>query len=103
MHNVSEMKAIFDSGATSIQSFPVRTTGQDFLHSCLHFLGLHLSVSTMAILATSAHRDVIDGEHRTYRVKPLAGSSTFLAILTNRLVLKEKCKGEQKRPVVRLR
>ena len=33
MHRRSEMKAIFDSGATSIQSLPVRTTGQDFLHS----------------------------------------------------------------------
>ena len=33
IHNLSEMKAIFDSGATSMQSFPVRTTGHDFLHS----------------------------------------------------------------------
>ncbi|OCK88424.1 uncharacterized protein K441DRAFT_588706 [Cenococcum geophilum 1.58] len=33
----SEMNAILDSGVTSMQSFPVRTTGQDFLHSCLHF------------------------------------------------------------------
>lgn len=33
----SEMKAILESGATSIQSLPVRTTGQDFLHSCRHF------------------------------------------------------------------
>lgn len=31
------MKAIFDSGATSIHSFPVLTTGHDFLHSCRHF------------------------------------------------------------------
>ena len=37
MQSRSEMKAILDSGVTSIQSFPVRTTGQDFLHSCLHF------------------------------------------------------------------
>jgi len=29
---------------------PILTTGQDFLHSCLHFFGLHLSVLTMAIL-----------------------------------------------------
>ncbi|KAF2088908.1 hypothetical protein K490DRAFT_9176, partial [Saccharata proteae CBS 121410] len=36
----SEIKAILDSGATSMQSFPVRTTGQDFLHSCLHFYRL---------------------------------------------------------------
>jgi len=33
IHRRSEMKAILDSGVTSIQSFPVRTTGHDFLHS----------------------------------------------------------------------
>ena len=37
IHNLSDMKAIFDSGVTSIQSLPVRTTGQDFLHSWRHF------------------------------------------------------------------
>lgn len=37
MHSRSEMYAILDSGVTSIQSLPVRTTGQDFLHSCRHF------------------------------------------------------------------
>lgn len=37
IHSRSEMKAIFDSGATSMQSLPDRTTGQDFLHSCRHF------------------------------------------------------------------
>lgn len=37
MQRFSEMKAIFDSGVTSIQRRPLRTTGQDFLHSCLHF------------------------------------------------------------------
>jgi len=40
MQRRSEMKAIFDSGVTSMQSLPVRTTGHDFLHSCRHFLGL---------------------------------------------------------------
>lgn len=49
IHSRSEMNAILDSGATSIQSFPVRTTGHDFLHSCRHFLGLHLSLETIAI------------------------------------------------------
>lgn len=84
IHNGSEIEAIFDSGVTSIHSFPVekkeysaeflaknvwiqeqtenekvhiktsihipiRTTGQDFLHSCLHLFGLHLSVLTIAI------------------------------------------------------
>jgi len=50
MHSRSDMKAILDSGVTSMQSLPVRTTGHDFLHSCLHFFGLHLSLLTMAIL-----------------------------------------------------
>ena len=50
IQSLSEMYAILDSGATSMQSFPVRTTGHDFLHSCRHFLGLHLSLLTMAIL-----------------------------------------------------
>lgn len=50
IHSRSEMKAILLLGSTSIQSLPVRTTGQDFLHSCLHFFGLHLSLLTMAIL-----------------------------------------------------
>lgn len=50
IHSRSEMKAILLVPSTSMQSFPVRTTGQDFLHSCRHFLGLHLSELTMAIL-----------------------------------------------------
>lgn len=33
----------------SIKYLPMRLTGQLFLHSCLHFLGLHRSVLTMAI------------------------------------------------------
>lgn len=37
MHKLSDMKAIFDSGVTSMHRRPLRTTGQDFLHSCLHF------------------------------------------------------------------
>ena len=37
MHKLSDMKAIFESGVTSMQRRPLRTTGQDFLHSCLHF------------------------------------------------------------------
>jgi hypothetical protein len=42
IHSDSEMKAIFDSGVTSIHRRPLRTTGQDFLHSCLHFYGRKL-------------------------------------------------------------
>lgn len=34
---------ILDVGDTSIHSLPILTTGHDFLHSCLHFFGLHLS------------------------------------------------------------
>ena len=37
MHSLSDMKAIFESGVTSMQSLPVLTTGHDFLHSCRHF------------------------------------------------------------------
>ncbi len=33
-----------------MQSFPMRTTGQERLHSWRHFLGLHLSALTIAIL-----------------------------------------------------
>ena len=33
-----------------VEPGPMRTTGHDRLHSCRHFLGLHLSVLTMAIL-----------------------------------------------------
>ncbi|KAK6200264.1 uncharacterized protein RJT21DRAFT_121162 [Scheffersomyces amazonensis] len=50
IHKVSEINAIFDAGVTSIHNFPVLTTGHPLRHSCLHFLGLHLSVLTMAIL-----------------------------------------------------
>ncbi|ABN67477.2 predicted protein [Scheffersomyces stipitis CBS 6054] len=50
IHKFSEMKAILDAGVTSIHNFPVLTTGHDLRHSCSHFLGLHSSVLTMAIL-----------------------------------------------------
>ena len=60
IHSRSDMKAILDSGVTSMQSLPVRTTGHDFLHSCRHFFGLHLSLLIIAILydgsAYSLHR-----------------------------------------------
>lgn len=49
MHNSSEIAAILLFGLTSIQSFPIRTTGHDLLHSCLHRFGLHLSEFTIAI------------------------------------------------------
>jgi hypothetical protein len=49
IQSVSEMAAILSLGVTSMQSFPILTTGQDFLHSCRHLLGLHLSELTMAI------------------------------------------------------
>lgn len=40
IHRRSEMKAILEDESTSMQSLPVRTTGHDFLHSCLHFCDL---------------------------------------------------------------
>jgi len=57
MHSSSDNEAILDVGVTSMQSLPMRTTGQVFLHSCRHRLGLHLSSLTMAIrvcLSTSS-------------------------------------------------
>ena len=41
MQRRSDIKAIFESEVTSMQSLPVLTTGHDFLHSCRHFFGLH--------------------------------------------------------------
>lgn len=49
MQSGSEMKASLLFGPTSMHNFPSRTTGQDFLHSWLHFFGLHLDVLMMAI------------------------------------------------------
>ena len=49
IHRVSEIVDILSVGDTSIHNFPIRTTGQDFLHSWRHRLGLHLSELTMAI------------------------------------------------------
>lgn len=46
-----------------MQSRPDLTTGQDFLHSCLHFLGLHLSELTMAILVNLSAM-LVDEERR---------------------------------------
>lgn len=45
----SEMNAILLVEVTSIHNLPIRTTGQLFLHSCLHFFGLHFSDETIAI------------------------------------------------------
>lgn len=54
IHKVSEIKQIVEVGKTSIQIFPVLLIGQVFLHSYLHFLGLHLSGLIMAILNLSS-------------------------------------------------
>lgn len=50
MQSSSEIEAILLFGVTSMQSFPILTTGQERLHSCLQRLGLHLSELTIAIL-----------------------------------------------------
>ncbi len=39
-------------------SSPILTTGQDFLHSCLHFLGLQRSALTIAILVNLSCSDI---------------------------------------------
>ena len=49
----SEIEEIVEVGITSIQSASVLFTGQPFLHSCLHLLGLHFSGLTIAILCLS--------------------------------------------------
>jgi hypothetical protein len=43
IHSRSEMNAILDSAVTSIQSFPVLTTGQDFRHSWRHFCVVNMT------------------------------------------------------------
>jgi hypothetical protein len=45
----SEIKANLLLGPTSIHNFPSLTTGQLFLHSWLHFFGLHFSALIIAI------------------------------------------------------
>lgn len=45
-----EISTMGELGMTSMHIFSVLLTGQLFLHSCLHFLGLHFSLLTMAIL-----------------------------------------------------
>jgi hypothetical protein len=49
IHKGSAINASLLFGPTSIQSLPNLTTGQPFLHSWLHFFGLHLEALTMAI------------------------------------------------------
>ena len=51
MQSASEIKQIVEVGITSMQIFPDLLTGQVFLHSCAHFLGLHLSGFIIAILS----------------------------------------------------
>ncbi|KAI8365935.1 uncharacterized protein BYT42DRAFT_505494 [Radiomyces spectabilis] len=54
----SEMKAILAVGSTSIQNLPRITSSyiikKKTYHSCLHFLGLHLSAFTMAIRVSAS-------------------------------------------------
>lgn len=53
IQRISEISTNADCGVTSIQIFSVLLTGHPFLHSCLHFFGLHFSLLTMAILNLS--------------------------------------------------
>ena len=52
-----------DALLTSMQNLPVLLTGQDFLHSCAHFLGLHLSGFMIAILSLSSPPACMLGVH----------------------------------------
>lgn len=65
MQSRSEMKANFDSGVTSMQSLPVRTTGQDFLHSCLHFWR---SISLSRIFDSDSVRRALGLHYNSNRV-----------------------------------
>lgn len=42
-----------------MQSLPILTTGHPFLHSCLHFLGLHLSEDTMATYIVEVNNSLV--------------------------------------------
>ncbi|KAI8595866.1 hypothetical protein EDD21DRAFT_344118 [Dissophora ornata] len=54
MQRSSEIKAILEVGETSIHILPMKPrVRHDFLHSCRHFFGLHLSLLTMAIRVRS--------------------------------------------------
>jgi hypothetical protein len=63
MQSVSEIKQMVEVGITSMQIFPVVLTGQAFLHSYLHFLGLHLSGFIIAILSLSSPLSIFDNEY----------------------------------------
>ena len=82
MHNVSEMKQIVEVGNTSMQIFPVLLIGQVFLHSYLHFLGLHLSGLIMAILNLSS-ASILDN-------KQLINNKHIIGNLTLKLLMKFK-------------
>merc|ERR1719470_594554 len=75
MQSSSEIVAILSLVVTSIQSLPILTTGQDFLHSCLHLLGLHLSVETMAILVS-----LVASSSCCFFLGGILAQSTFLGL-----------------------
>ena len=50
MHSDSDMKEIVEVAVTSMHTLPYLLIGQVFLHSSLHFFGLHLSGFTISIL-----------------------------------------------------
>ena len=55
MHSLPEVPydQLLLLGSRIVQQYiPILFTGQDLLHSCLHFLGLHLSALTIAILVS---------------------------------------------------
>ena len=60
MHSSSDIHAILLVGATSMHNLPIRTTGHERLHSCRHFLGLHLSALTMAIRVSLSEEDIVE-------------------------------------------
>lgn len=89
MHNSSDKLAIFEFGLTSMHSFPIRTTGHDFLHSWRHRFGLHLSSLTIAIrvcLSVSSFalfRDIL--KSKTSQKIHIFGLKSNLALFQSKL------------------
>merc|ERR1719473_895599 len=84
MQRGSDIQQILESLLASTQSFPVRTTGQNFLHSCLHFFGLQRSELTMAI--------------RSLALSPASSSLPFLPISSDASKGGEKSNGLRGQP-----
>ena len=83
MHSSSLMRAILSLGATSMHSFPIRTTGHDFLHSWRQRFGLHLSLLTIAIRVSFSCVAISDDRRVSgWRGRVKGGTTTAAGIAT---------------------